>query len=88
RVDVTNNRKETALIVATQNNTCRAMATLIRLGVEINLQDVQSNTALHYAVWTMSEKAVEILSAAAADFNIPNSDGHDPSTRTRLNKTP
>ncbi|EFX71811.1 hypothetical protein DAPPUDRAFT_59776 [Daphnia pulex] len=51
------------------------MTALIRLGADVNHQDYTGNTALHYAVWTMSEKAVEILSTTAADFNIQNSDG-------------
>jgi ankyrin repeat protein len=70
-----NNRQETALIVAAQNSACRAMAALIRRGAEVDHQDINGNTALHYSILTVSEKAVEILSTAAADFNIPNADG-------------
>jgi ankyrin repeat protein len=71
--NVTINRQEKALIVAAQHTACRAMAELFRLGAEINLQEKEGNTALHYAVWTVSEKADEILSITAADFNILNS---------------
>ncbi|XP_046640274.1 ankyrin repeat and death domain-containing protein 1B-like [Daphnia pulicaria] len=73
--NVTINRQEKALIVAAQHTACREMAALFWLRAEINLQDKEGNTALHYAVWTVSEKADEILSTAAADFNILNSDG-------------
>ena len=74
-VNATNNRQETPLIVAAQNSACRAVAKLVQLGAEINRQDKEGNTALHYAVLAESERTVEILSIASADFNIPNSDG-------------
>jgi ankyrin repeat protein len=63
------------LIVAAQNTARRAMATLIQLGAEIDQQDKEGNKPLHYAVLTVPEKTVEILSMASVDFNILNSNG-------------
>lgn len=62
------------MIVTAQNTAYRAIATLIRLLGEIDQQDKGGIKALHYAVLTVSEKAVEILSIASVDFNILNSD--------------
>ncbi|EFX80159.1 hypothetical protein DAPPUDRAFT_243900 [Daphnia pulex] len=49
-VNCRNNRMETPLIVAAQNSAIRAITSLTALGADVDAQDANGNTAMHYAI--------------------------------------
>jgi ankyrin repeat protein len=66
---------ETPLIVAAQNSAIRAITSLTALGADVDAQDANGNTAMHYAVLNSSDRAIDSLAHAYANFNIPNAVG-------------
>ena len=63
---------ETPLIVAAKNSAIRAITSLTALGADVDAQDANGNTAMHYAVLNSSDRAIDSLAHAYANFNIPN----------------
>jgi ankyrin repeat protein len=74
-VNCRNNRMEISLIVAAQASAISAISSLTTLVADVDAQDAQGNTGLHYAVLNSSEKAIYSLAYVYANFNIPNSVG-------------
>lgn len=50
----------------------------LKKGVDVNHQDNEGNTALHYAAWEGEDKTIEILVKNGADLNIKNNYGQTP----------
>jgi ankyrin repeat protein len=56
--------------VSPQNSAIRAITSLIALEADINAQDAHGNTAMHYVVLNSSDRAIDSLAHAYANFNI------------------
>jgi ankyrin repeat protein len=72
-VNCQNNRMETPLIVAAQASAIRTISSLTALGADVDAQDAQGNTALHYAVLNSSERAIDSLSCIYANRGVADS---------------
>ncbi len=72
-VNCQNNRMETPLIVAAQASAIRTISSLTALGADVDAQDAQGNTALHYAVLNSSERAIDSLSYMYANRGVADS---------------
>jgi ankyrin repeat protein len=69
-VNCRNNRMETPLIVAKQNSAIRAITSLTALGADVDAQDAHGNTTMHYVVLNSSDRAIDSLAHAYANFNL------------------
>ncbi len=63
------------MIVAAQAGAICAISSLTTLGADVDAQDAQGNTALHYAVLNSSERAIDSLAYVYDNFNVPTSVG-------------
>lgn len=68
--EVENVKIKTALNIVTLDGNTHIMTLLLENGVDVNAQDDDHNTALHYAVRENNLKAAEILVSYGADVNI------------------
>ena len=73
--DGRNFRMETPLIMAAQHRTCNPLRSLLASGAELNHQDINGNTALHFAVHRQEKVFVTPLLQAGADANFANNEG-------------
>jgi len=86
-INEVNYRQENALILAVKLKLYNVLQYLLTFKkVNINQQDIQGNTALHYAVQLSNEKMVNSLAFAGADINICNKDGESPFTLAQSHK--
>ena len=80
-IDQRNSHKETALIIAINNNQYEMMEYLLSKGANPNLQDKYGNTSLHYVAKSSSNK--EMINICnrykeKLDFTIKNNEGETP----------
>ena len=73
-----NFRKETPLIIATQNRAISAFKTLLGLKPDLDCQDINGNTALHIAVHMQEGMFARPLLALQANPNLLNNEGKSP----------
>ena len=73
-----NFRKETPLIIATQNRAISAFKTLLGLKPDLDCQDINGNTALHIAVHMQKGMFARPLLALQANPNLLNNEGKSP----------
>jgi len=86
-INEVNYRQENALILAVKLNLYNIVQYLLTFKrININQQDIQGNTALHYAVHLSNEKMVCALAFAGADINICNEQGESPFTLAQNHK--
>ena len=76
--------KATPLIWAARKSHPSAVRLLIRYKATLDLQDVNGNTALHYACQNKDAKTANILIEAGASLSIPNKNGYGDSSTTNL----
>ena len=76
--NITDNTGTTPLMWASMNNQISAMNLILKFGADINAQDDDGWTALHFAVASDSYKAVEFLLNNKSDANIKNLDEKKP----------
>jgi len=74
-INKVNDKKETALIMATKLGNNRIIKSLTLRGSDVNMQDYLGNTALYYAVDLLNYEAVQMLMNYKADPNIKNNRG-------------
>ena len=75
-VDDEDSKGNTLLIIATQNRMKRMIELLLNRSADVNHQNAQGNTALHYAMVYDTEGAIgEFLISKGADDSIENKDG-------------
>ena len=77
-VNITTNRGETPLIIASQLGAARFASLIMMRGADLDAQDVRGYAALHYAVESTSVKMVRQLVICGAIVNIQNNDGNTP----------
>ena len=77
-VNITTNRGETPLIIASQLGAARFASLIMMRGADLDAQDVRGYAALHYAVESTSVKMVRQLVMCGANVNIQNNDGNTP----------
>jgi hypothetical protein len=70
--------KATPLIWAARKSHPSAVKLLIRYKATLDLQDVNGNTALHYACQNKDAKTANILIEAGASLSLPNKNGQCP----------
>ena len=71
-VDIEDDTGTTPLMWASMNNQISAINTLLKYGADINGQDYDGWSALHFAAASQSYKAVEILLKNNANANLEN----------------
>ncbi|SFJ75113.1 ankyrin repeat domain-containing protein [Thermoflavimicrobium dichotomicum] len=69
---------KTPLMVHTLHNRQEMIQYLIQQGADLNAQDEDGNTALHYAISKRAKQIAEILLKAGANPNIQNEKGETP----------
>ena len=77
--------KATPLIWAARKSHPSAVKLLIRYKATLDLQDVNGNTALHYACQNKDAKTANILIEAGASLSLPNKNGQCPSQLSDFN---
>jgi len=77
-IDHRNHNGETYLIMATKVNHERFINILLDRGVQVNLQDSEGNTALHYAAVQGNTKTIKILLNHQAKLEIMNNKNETP----------
>lgn len=78
-IDAEDEKGNTLLLVAAQNSNKRLCEMLLVRGAQINHQNAQGNTALHYALTFDAEGQLgEYLIEHGADDTVENIDGHSP----------
>ena len=77
-VNITDNTGTTPLMWASMNNQISIMNLLLKFGANIDAQDDDGWTALHFAVASDSYKAVELLINNKANADIKNLDENKP----------
>ena len=75
KVDTTNNRGFTPLILAVYNGSAEATTFLIKNGANINGQDMSGNTALMGAIFKANAPMASLLIQHKADINKTNFNG-------------
>lgn len=77
-INISDNTGTTPLMWASMNNQISAMNLVLKFGAEINAQDDDGWTALHFAAASDSYKAVEFLLNNKSNANIKNLDEKKP----------
>ncbi|GFR98462.1 ankyrin repeat protein [Elysia marginata] len=79
-VNHTNLAMKTPLMVATElkSDFKNVLKTLLDSQSDVNAQDVEGDTALHYAVSSFDEAKLEMLSSKGADMNLANHESRTP----------
>jgi ankyrin repeat protein len=68
-------RKKTALIIAIENDREDLIELLLQYNTDINVQDIEGDTALHYALYeNVSNQTIQTLILHGADPFIKNND--------------
>lgn len=67
---------DTALMLASRAGRLDIVRYLIEKGAEVNFQDNDGRTSLHYAVISKNRKMVALLLSSGADPNMEDKQGH------------
>jgi len=80
-LNLVNKNKQNALFLVVQKNNKKEFDLIIEKNIiNLNYQDGQGNTGLHFACLYRREKYAELLIKKDADLNIQNNDGKTPHT--------
>ncbi|WPU63279.1 ankyrin repeat domain-containing protein [Peredibacter starrii] len=77
-IDIYGRDRKSALIQAATSNQHEVMKVLIEKGADVNLQDIEGNTALHSFAKVLTERNNDVLNkmlAQKADLNLVNANG-------------
>ena len=84
-LEATDSYLRTALILATSRKNDELVEWLIKQGANVNHQDRNGDSALHFAGQEKNEVAAKLLLKAGADFNVADKYGNPPLWRAAFN---
>lgn len=80
-IDIYGKDRKSALLVAAANHRHKVMRVLIDKGADVNLQDIDGNTALHSFAAVLTERNIEVFKQMVAkkvDLSLQNEKGESP----------